>query len=516
LRKRALLVNAYFDPLRRGARPHSIPQSMAPAYLAGALSPAHWDIRLYNEQATGPLHDPDVLGWPDLLVFTGLTCAFDRMLHLTAYARTLNPRVVVAAGGPAIRALPRYARRFFDYVCTGDVEQLREIVQDAFGATYATECMRPRFDLVDWMGRFGYIESSRYCNFRCGFCSLTAEGRPYHKYDLEDIRRDILALGRRDVIIFIDNNFYGNDRAFFLARMDLLQELTTRKLISGWCALVTNDFFLKDENLRLARAAGCYGLFSGVESFEAEALRTLRKPQNLQHPQVDLIRKCLASGITFSYGLIFDVTKRRLHDMEREIDFVLATPDIPLPNYMTLAIPLLGTPYFHECVDQRLLLPRTRLRDLDTLTIALRPLDPLPDVVRFVRGLPGLHGRRARVVRHAAAFYRRYRACLTAPQMKIALSGAFMLLAPYLRTRERRAGLHHAAERTYVSSTETLDPLYTPALPVLSRYASFFEPTMVTDDEGRIADLLVHDLRPAARMGRDQHAAVPAVLSSQL
>jgi hypothetical protein len=489
---------------------------MAPAYLAGALSPDRWDIRLYNEQAKGPLHDPDLLGWPDLLVFTGLTCAFDRMLHLTAYARTFNPRVVVVAGGPPIRALPRYARRFFDYVCTGDVEQLREVVQDAFGRPYAAECMRTRFDLVDWMGPFGYVESSRYCNFRCGFCSLTAEGRPYHKYSLDDIRRDILALGRRDVIIFIDNNFYGNDRAFFLARMELLKELKIRKMMPGWCALVTNDFFLKDENLRLAREAGCYGLFSGVESFETEALRVFRKPQNLQHPQVDLIRKCLASGITFSYGLIFDVTRRRLHDMQREIDFVLATPEIPLPNYLTLAIPLLGTPYFHECVEQELLLPRTRLRDLDTLTIALRPLDPMPDVVRFVRGLPGVHGRRARVLQHSAAFYRRYRRSLTTPQMKIALAGAFMLLAPYLRTRERKTGLRHAAERTYVSSTETLDPLYTPALPVLARYAPLFEPTMVTDEDGRIAEPLQDDLRPTARTGRERHATVPAVSSSRL
>ena len=35
-----------------------------------------------------------------------LTCAFDRMLHLTAYARTLNPKVVVVAGGMEGRVIP--------------------------------------------------------------------------------------------------------------------------------------------------------------------------------------------------------------------------------------------------------------------------------------------------------------------------------------------------------------------------------------------------------------------------
>lgn len=495
MRKRALLVNGYFDPLRRGPRPSSIPQSMAPAYLAGALAPDRWDIRLYNEQASGPLHDAELLGRADLLVLTGLTCAFDRLLHLTAYARTLNPRVIVAAGGPPIRALPRYARRFFDYPCAGDVEELRDVVAGAFGPAYASAEMRPRFDLVSWMGRFGYAETSRYCNFRCGFCSLTAEGHSYRKYDLDAIRAHLLAIGPRDLIIFVDNNFYGNDRRFFLARMELLKEMKARGEVRGWCALVTNDFFAREDNLRLAREAGCCGLFSGVESFDQASLRTFDKRQNLQHPQVDLIRRCLESGISFSYGLIFDVTTRRIADMRREIDFVLDTPEITLPNYITLAIPLLGTPYFHDCVSRGVLLPDTRLRDLDTLTVSLRPLDPIDEVAAFVRELPGLDGRRARVLRHSAAFYRRYRRHLNWEQMQIAWAGAFMLLAPYLNTRDRRAGKRRAAARTHVSSTETLDPLYVPSLPVASRYASYFEPTMVTDAHGRIADALAEDLQ---------------------
>jgi hypothetical protein len=510
MRKRALLVNCYFDPLRRGPRPSSIPQSMAPAYLAGALSPDHWDIRLYNEQASGPLHDQELLAWPDLLVLTGLTCAFDRLLHLTAYARTLNPRVVVAAGGPPVRALPNFARGFFDYACNGDVEQLRDVVAGAFGPAYAAERMQPRFDLVTWMGRLGYLETSRYCNFHCGFCSLTAERRPYAKYDLEEIRRDILAMGPRDLIVFIDNNFYGNDREFFLGRMALLTEMKARGQINGWCALVTNDFFMRDDNLRLAREAGCVGLFSGVESFETEPLRVLHKPQNLRHPQVDLIRKCLESGITFSYGLILDVTKRRLTDMQREIDYVLDTPEIPLPNYITLAIPLLGTPYFHDCVSQGLLLPRTRLRDLDTLTVALKPLDPLDEVAAFVRRLPGLQGRRTRALRHSIAFYRRYRNRLSAPQMQIALAGAFMLLAPYVRTRERFAAKRRTAARTFISTTETLDRLYTPALPVSDRFASYFEPTFVTDSEGRLSEQLANDLSAPASIRKAGSPAAEA------
>jgi radical SAM superfamily enzyme YgiQ (UPF0313 family) len=92
-------------------------------YLAGACSPL-CVVRLYNEVSSGPLADADLLGWPDMLVLTGLTNAFDRMLHLTAYARTRNPRVIVVAGGPPVRAVPLFSRRFFDYACGGDIDRI--------------------------------------------------------------------------------------------------------------------------------------------------------------------------------------------------------------------------------------------------------------------------------------------------------------------------------------------------------------------------------------------------------
>ena len=39
-RRRVLVVNAYFDELRRGARPFSVPAAMGPVYLAAAFDEA--------------------------------------------------------------------------------------------------------------------------------------------------------------------------------------------------------------------------------------------------------------------------------------------------------------------------------------------------------------------------------------------------------------------------------------------------------------------------------------------
>ncbi|HSO24836.1 MAG TPA: cobalamin-dependent protein, partial [Chondromyces sp.] len=138
--RRALIVNCYADETRRPvARRHKVPNTLGPVFLAGGLSPERWEIRLHNEVSDGPLEDEALLGWPDLLVLTGLISSVDRMRQVAAYARTKNPRVVVAGGGHVVRALPSYCASFLDYVCLGDVEELGEVVRDAFGPQYAAE-----------------------------------------------------------------------------------------------------------------------------------------------------------------------------------------------------------------------------------------------------------------------------------------------------------------------------------------------------------------------------------------
>src|SRR5262249_46352727 len=127
-KNRALVVNVLFDEYRRTrGSPFRVPRGSGHVHLAGAFEPRAVDVRVYSEQVSGCLRAARLLAWPDMLVLTGLTSGFDRMLHLAAYARTLNPRVVVVAGGPAVRALPDASRRFFDRACLGDVEELREV-----------------------------------------------------------------------------------------------------------------------------------------------------------------------------------------------------------------------------------------------------------------------------------------------------------------------------------------------------------------------------------------------------
>ena len=496
-KKRVLIVNCYFDdsrlPLKRTLK---FPQPMAPAYLAGHFARESCEIRCYNEVSDGPLEDEHLLGWPDMLVLSGLTNSFDRMLHLTAYARTKNPRVVVVAGGPAVRMLPTLAGRAFDYACTDDTEAIASVIRDVFGPACLAEEALPRFDLAYWTRGVSYLETTRYCNFRCAFCALTAEGRAYKPYDLQYIRRQLDAAGRHRKLFFLDNNFYGSDRSHFKARLELLKDMRAAGHFNNWGALVTSDFFQKDENLRLARDSGCELLFSGVESFDSDWLRSFSKVQNVQVPQVDLISKCLNAGIVFIYGLIADVTARSLKEMRRELDFIVSTPEITLPCFISTSIPLLGTPYFFDAVKKGTLLPSTKLRDLDGTTITQTPVDPLPDVVRFMRDLQCFREFRPRVLKHAIGFVKRYRRKLNPLQLSIGAGMGLMLSTQSISTgslpfRTKRRG----PARTFVSTTEPLDHMYEPAFRVDARFQGHFNPTMITDAKGELhQDILTSGL----------------------
>ncbi len=491
--KRVLIVNCYFDETRRPvARTYKIPQAMGPVFLAGAFSDA-CEVRLYNEQFKGPLTDRGLLGWPDMLVLTGLATSLDRMLHLTAYARTLNPTVVVVAGGYAVQALPRFGARYFDYCCRGGVEELREVAREALGAGCVSSTMTPRYDLADWIGRIGYVESSRYCNFSCSFCALTVDGRGHQNYSLDALQRQIEGLGRRDYLSFIDNNFYGADRRHFAAKLDLLGDLHRERRFKGWMALVTSDFFADERNLERARRAGCKTLFSGVESFDGEWLDSANKRHNTRTSPLELIRRTMEAGIVFLYGLVFDPTRRTVADMRREIDYILGHPEIPLPAYISLSVPLLGTPFFKECVKSGSLLPNTRVRDLDGSTLSVRPLDSIEEIQRFARGDQHFASYRMRALVHTAGFLRRYRSVLDVDQIALATANAAVMCAP-LAVTAPAAAIARGRRRTYVSSTDLLDDVYRPAMPVDREFAGHFAPTLVTDELGELSSAVAGDL----------------------
>ncbi len=490
-RRRILIVNAYVDE-QHGAlkRATAVLKSLGPAYLAGAFNRRNCDLVLHDEHTGGPI-DLRRLEGLDMLVLTGMTSAFDRMLQLSAYTKSMNRGVVVVAGGSAIRSLPFYSQDFFDYACLGDIEELQQVAEEALGPDFAAEQMVPQYDLAPWLGgSFSYAESSRNCNFHCSFCALTAEGNRYQLYDLAYLERQIRAGGRRDFLVFIDNNFYGNDRAHFAARLELLHRLRREGLFRAWGALVTNDFFLDEGNVERAAASGCEALFCGIESFDRASLERFKKFQNTRLPQVETIRRCLQAGVLFIYGLMFDVTSRDVADMEAELEFILATPEISMPAFFAFPIPYPRTPFFNEGLQAGSLLPLIRVTDLDGSKLSIRPLDAQGPVVSFMENLQQMRGYRTRLLRHEAEFMRIYRSRLSPRQLAVmfARSSALMAAKP-------RAGVEARVRDLRVLLTRTGRP----EMKLESRFERYFRPTLLTDERGQAHPSVERDLTPLRR-----------------
>lgn len=469
---------------------------LAPVHLAGMFDRERCDVRVYNEISEGHLevYHPELLEWPELIVFTGLTPAFDRMLHVSAHARTANPGVVTVAGGLAIRSLPRYSTRFFDYTCTGDVEELGSVIEDVWGEGHATGRIEPRYDLTPFIGRWiGYAESSRNCNFRCGFCALSADGHPYRKQSLDYLRRQIEAMGRRYYLHISDNQFFSTDRDFFLQRIALLKEMRDAGYFRYWGGFATNSFFWEEDNIRLAVDSGCVALLVGVETFDEGWLKRVQKKQNLVREQRSLIRTSMRSGILFLYGLVFDPTERTVEDMQRELRIVLEDPGVPAPNFIFSAIPFPGTPFFRDRWERDLILPNTKVRDLEGSTLSLRPIDDIDRAAGFLATDKNLASMRWRAIAHQIRLSWRYRRSMNAFQLTSSASSLGSILHPaglsnpryYFRSRR---------PRTHVSSTDRLDPVYAPARRVDARYESWFRPTRVTDMAGHVNKALADDL----------------------
>jgi hypothetical protein len=212
-----------------------------------------------------------------------------------------------------------------------------------------------------------------------------------------------------------------------------------------------------------------------------------------------MIRRCLEEHITFYYGMIFDLASRTISDLRREIDFMVGSPAITLPSYISLAIPILGTPFFHESLNQKRILPDVKIRDLDSTTITMKPLDPMPDAVRFVKDLQGLIGFRRKVLYHSGRFLFKYRKDLSFWNMVLALHNGLLLCTPTLATARPDFGSIsiqglRKQPRTFIGTTEPLDPSYSPAFRIDSKYHHYFLPTMLTDHEGNLTYALHRDL----------------------
>ena len=510
--KRALVVCTHLRPSRDKRRTRYFMQPIAGLHVASLVDPAQFDVRLYHEDWHGPF-DPARCAGYDLVFLSGLQPDFDRMRQLSYFFRRSGATVV--AGGSVCTSFPEFAARFFDAVCAGGVDSVRDVVSDYLRGSLRRIYRSPMDRITPYAidhgllakstisPLFHLLETSRGCSFKCNFCVIPAEVGGHARFDLSLLANAIdnaiatapLWSFRRWFPMFnLQDNNFSDDRAHMLAVANMLG---THPRVHGWSALVTQNTLHDRELVRTLARLKCQVLFAGLESLDHEMLRRYNKTQNMSRRfnVVDDIAFAESQGIAVCYGYLFDYRHQTAAEMERQIMVLARHPTMPMPVYMSVVAPLAGTECFWDDLRRSELAPNLRLRDLDGETIChTRLADRREAIVAFIEKM---FRRPSDVVGRIAIILKTLRRIVRARSLNpwrwyVIASANFHC---FIWSRTTRS-----AARTYVAGTDTLDPQYFERPADLSEEdrLRYFEPVKLTDERGEPADWLKRYQRASA------------------
>jgi len=184
----------------------------------------------------------------------------------------------------------------------------------------------PAYDLVP-LKRYLMLtlQFSSGCPYLCEFCDIPGlYGRQPRFKTPAQITAELDAMckqkGHPPVVYFVDDNFIGNRKA----AKDMLPHLLAWQKLRGYplqfyCEATLN-IAKQLEILALLRACAFLGVFVGIETPEADALKAMRKNQNVAVPMLESIRTLNSYGLEVTSGIILgldtdcDDTESRLKD----------------------------------------------------------------------------------------------------------------------------------------------------------------------------------------------------------
>lgn len=383
--------------------------SVLPLTTVAALTPPGHEVAICDENVEPLDLDADV----DLVGVTFMTALAPRAFEI---ARELRRRgKLVVAGGFHPTLCPEETARHFDAVVVGDAEgtwprlladaeagRLQRVYRSVPGPDLSSTPV-PRRDLTERTAphyvTIHAVQTGRGCVHACRYCSVTAFHRRSHRSrPLSAVLAEVAALPRD--FMFVDDNLLA-DPAYARALFEALAPM--RKRWVGQCSIeIADDPGL----LRLARAAGCKGLFVGVETTTQEGLLSLDKGFNEGTRIRERVAAIRRAGIGVIAGMIVGLDRDGPDVFERTLRFLDATGIDALQ--LNILTPLPGTPLFSDLERQGRILDRDWAR-YDFRHVVIRParmtggelqegadwlyasfyrLDRI--LVRFLRSLPRL------------------------------------------------------------------------------------------------------------------------------
>ena len=348
-----LLVSPAADHLRvtddRVPRRKMLRFSVLSLTTVAALTPERHEVTLCDENVQ-PL---DFDAPCDVVGVSFMTALAPRAYEIAAEFRRRGKIVVAGGFHPTFR--PEEAAEHFDAVVVGEAEGLwprvLEDVEQGRPARFyraveppdlaATPV--PRRELTAGVSRHYVtthaVQTGRGCRHGCKFCSITAFARGTHRSrPLENVIEELKTIPRH--FMFVDDNIIGDPE--YAKRLFRAMAPMRKRWISQCSLKIADD----PELLALARAAGCCGLFVGVETISQQNLDAVDKGFNDERGYLRQIATIRRAGIGVQAGIIVGLDGDDVTVFQRTLRF-LARARI---DALQLAIltPQPGTPLYDE------------------------------------------------------------------------------------------------------------------------------------------------------------------------
>lgn len=334
--------------------------SVLPLMAVAALTPRGHEVRIVDENV-----EPLELGADcDLVGITFMTALAPRAYEIADHFRRRGIKVV--AGGYHSTLCPEDAAPHFDAVVVGDAEgawdrlladfqrgemkpvyrRTAGLAPESGGSPELLHTPEPRRELLSHTARYyatiNAVQAGRGCRHNCRYCSVTVfHRRQYRQRPVADVVAELKRLPRR--FIFVDDNIIA-DRAYALELFAAMIPLRKR-WVSQSSILVAED----PELLQQARAAGCCGLFIGIETADESNLASMNKQFNQTQRYAARLRNIRRAGIGVVGGMIVGMDNDGPGVFEQTLNFLIrANLDAVQLNILT---PLPGTP-LHEDMNR--------------------------------------------------------------------------------------------------------------------------------------------------------------------
>jgi radical SAM superfamily enzyme YgiQ (UPF0313 family) len=327
--------------------------------MLAAVTPAEHEVRIVEE-----FHQE--IPFDERFDLVGLSV--NTLNAHSAYAaaeRFRQKGIPVVLGGIHATAVPNEASLHGDAVVVGEGEAAwPRVLADATAGRLASVYGRsdpldlaslppPRVDLLalgDYahrrLGIFQSVFATRGCPYECAFCSVPSlYGKKMRLKPVDGVLRDLRTCQEAAAHLGPVAFWFVDDTLD--ARRSWAKELFEAMIPLGirWVAMMSIRAAEDEELLRLARVAGCQGLFVGIESVDEETLESIGKVANLRADYGRLIARFRRHGLRLQTGLIFGFPGDRPEsffaavDMlcEHHVDIGYFHPLIPFPGTVLYA-----------------------------------------------------------------------------------------------------------------------------------------------------------------------------------